>query len=419
MEIFLRKPITVPLDKLYPDPNNPRLAISDPPGYEDVDALFDEDTRKEIFQNLGDGAFDVTGLVEAIVGQGWMPIDNIIVWHHPNDGDHYVVVEGNRRRLALERIRTDELEKARKKLQRMKGGKSSYPKKEVAEAEKNVAQLERIVADTKVLQVIPIDADTIEELERKLPRVLAVRHITGAKGWGNHAEDQWLLSRFRQLFEDYYGDDEDLWWDPDFVKQVADEASLTPVKTKKQLKSVSWFNHFCREWEDELPEGEVFKSSDYYLFENIAGKPWVRSQLNIGEDDMAIPEDGETVLFKWVFQHPRGKTADDNQNVFYRHENIVKWDAMKRYDDANGTNFAARFDVEDPDSAPTFAEVEVDWLAHKARRKPQAVLDDVLRKLSELAAVKLADEGDVLRAQLVRLRDQASKYIKMIDAADK
>jgi hypothetical protein len=418
MEIYLRKQISVPLDKLYPDPNNPRLAIADPPGYEDVDALFDDDIRKQIFQDLGGGTFDVDGLVEAIIGQGWMPIDNIIVWHHPDDGDRYVVVEGNRRRLALERIHTEEMEKARKKLARMQGKRSSYSKKDIADQETLVARLERIVADTELLPVLPIDADSIEDLERKLPRVLAVRHITGAKGWDSWAKDQWLLGRYKQLFADRQGEDVDLAWDAGLIQRVADEASLTAVKTRKQLKSANWFSHFRREWEDDLPDGEEFRDTDYYLFEIIAGKPWIRQQLGIGEDSLTIPEDGENVLFKWVFQHPRTKTGDSNPNVFYRHENIREWERMKRYDDQHGTSFAARFDVENPDDVPTFAEVEADWLAHKARRKPQAVLDELLRRLNDLAAETLANEGRVLRVQLEQLRDQADTFIKMIDAAE-
>jgi len=71
---------------------------------------------------------------------------------------------------------------------------------------------------------------------------------------------------------------------------------------------------------------------------------------------------------------------------------------MKQYDDQNSTSFAARFDPEDPDDAPTMHEVEAEWLMHKARRKPHAVLDDLLRRLGDLTADTLATEGRVLRS---------------------
>src|SRR5688572_888239 len=98
MEKYLRKSIDVPFEDLYPDPNNPRLAIDDTPGYHDGSALFDSTLRDDIMTVLGEAAYETDDLVQAIIGQGWMPIDNIITWDHPTDGtDRHVVVEGNRR----------------------------------------------------------------------------------------------------------------------------------------------------------------------------------------------------------------------------------------------------------------------------------------------------------------------------------
>ena len=213
---------------------------------------------------------------------------------------------------------------------------------------------------------------TVEELEHKLPRVLAVRHITGAKVWGNYAEDIWLLNRFHQLFEDKHGKAA-AFWDPEVIQRVGDEASLSEVKAKRQLKAASWFSHFRAEWEDNLPDGEEFKRTDYYLFENISRKPSVRQRLSVDDNALNLPAETEKVLFQWVFSQPRPGTADDNPNVFYRHENVLLWDQMKRYDDDNGTAFASRFDVENPDDAPTMHEVEAEWLMHKARSKPHAL----------------------------------------------
>lgn len=418
MESYLRKPERVSLDDLYPDPNNPRLGLDDAPGYQDPAALFDEEVRKRIFEDLGQDAYDVNSLVEAVIAQGWMPIDNIIVWQHPTVSGRYIIVEGNRRRLTLERIRTVELEKAKKKLARMRAKASAYPKADIEEQESLVAHLEQIVADTATLEVVPINATTVDELEHRLPRVLAVRHITGAKTWGNFAEDLWLLNRFDQLFQDTHGADTPLFWDASVIGQVADEASLGHTVAKRKLKAAKWYSHFRAEWEDELPDDEEFEASDYYLFENISRKPWVRQQFNIGEDDLVMPPETERTLFNWVFRLPRGKTAADNRNVFYRHENVLLWDQMKRYDDEHGSDFAGRFQVDNPEDAPTMAVVEAEWRMHKVRRKPHAVLDELLRRLAELSAETLTSEGRVLRAQLKKVGELADKYVKMIDAAE-
>lgn len=417
MEKYLRKAIDVPLEQLFPDPNNPRLALPDAPGYEDPSALFDEALRKKIIEEIGQVAYGVDELAAAIVGQGWMPIDNMLVWEHPDRPGKYVVVEGNRRRIALEHLRTTELDKARKRLDRMQKKPTAYAKSDLDEAKLNLKQLEQLVTDTSTLRVMPVDANTADELAHKLPRVLAVRHITGARDWGNYAQDLWLLARYEQLFADVHGAGAGLFWDNKIIHQVAGEASLGETTTKRQLKAAKWFSHFRAEWEDELPEGELFGKTDYYLFENISKKPWIRTQLGIGEDSMYIPEGGEKALFKWIFKEPRGKNADSNPNVFYRHENVLLWDQIKRYDETHGTSFASRFDVENPDEAPRMHEVEAEYMMHKASKKPHAILDDLLRRLTELSAEQLASEGQFLQKQLEEVRKLCDKFLKMIKAA--
>jgi hypothetical protein len=418
MEKYIRGPVQVPLPACYPDPNNPRLALPDAPGYADHKALFDETLSKTILEELGNEAYGIADLAEAIAGQGWMPIDNMLGWQHPDDPERWVIVEGNRRLVTLNRLRTNDLPKARKKLARMEAKASSYPKSEIEEYRAQVRRLEQVVEDTEILSIVPVDASTPQELEHKLPRVLAVRHITGAKEWGNYAEDIWLLNRYEHLFADTYGGDADLAWNSAILKRVAHEASLGETTTRRQLRAAKWFSHFRAEWEDELPEGESFGKTDYYLFENISKKPWIRQKLGISEDAMAIPEQGEAALFTWVFKEPRTKKAETNPNIFYRHENILVWDQMKRYDDQQGTSFASRFDVENPHEAPIMHEVEAEYLMHKATKKPHAVLDDLLRRLNEFSASQLTSEGHFLRPQLEQVRDVAAKFIKMIDASE-
>jgi len=418
MDIFLYpEKQDVSLDQLWPDPNNPRLAIEDAPGYADPAKLFDEETRARIFEELGEQAYNIDDLVAAIVGQGWMPIDNIIIWQHPEDGERRIVVEGNRRRLALERIRSEVLPKEKRKLERMEAKASTFPKGQIEAQQQLVARLERIVSDTALLPVVRIAADSVEELERKLPRILAVRHITGTKEWGNYAEDLWLLHRYQQVFEDKHGGT-GLFWDEEIIGRVADEATLGATKAKRQLKAANWFSHFRAEWEDQLPEGAEFQKGDYYLFEQISRKPWLRQQFGIDDSSMILSEQAETALFEWDFKLPRGKTADENQNKFFRHENITLWDQMHHYDQENGTSFALRYDVENPEEAPPMRELEAAYLTHKAQRKPHAVIDELLQRLSDLTAEQLATEGQIFRVQLERLRDEATTFLKMIDAAE-
>jgi hypothetical protein len=418
MEKFVGAPKSMQFEKIFLDPNNPRLGDPDPIGYEDSKKLLDPKRQPALEESLTK-LYNVDLLVAAITGQGWMPIDNIVVWSPPDRSDACIVVEGNTRILALRRIRGPILERERKKLARLEAGAPKrYSEADVKQQRELVARLEQIVEDTKGLQVVPLAAKTVAELEHKLPRVLAVRHIQGAKPWGNFAEDVWLNRRYQHLFEEKHGETADPFWDPEIIQHVADEASLrTPAEAKRQLVATSAFGHFRAEYEDKLPEDEAFEPTDYYLFENIVKKPFLRDQFGLGADDRHLSEEGEEVLFEWVFKKARGRTAEKNQNVFYRHENVLVWDQMKRYDDTNNTNFASRFDVSDPENVPLFREVEAEWMAHKAQTKPQAVIDELLRRLRDLRVESLVNQGDFLRIQLKELRDQAAKYLKMIDAA--
>src|SRR5207248_2776034 len=96
---------------------------------------------------------------------------------------------------------------------------------------------------------------------------------------------------------------------------------------------------FRAEWEEELPEGEDFEKRDYYLFEQISRKPWVRQQLGVDDQAFRLSSKAEATLFEWVFKQtrPRPLNADTNPNKFFRHENITLWDQMAKYDQENGT----------------------------------------------------------------------------------
>src|SRR5262245_46658734 len=100
MESFLKKSIEVAFDSLYLDPNNPRLARDDKPGYDDPEQLFDDQLQKEIEAEI-ERVYQVDDLMEAILAQGWMPIDNVVVWTYPTSQDRHVVLEGNTRTVSL------------------------------------------------------------------------------------------------------------------------------------------------------------------------------------------------------------------------------------------------------------------------------------------------------------------------------
>jgi hypothetical protein len=411
MESFLRKPIQVPFASLFLDPNNPRLAREDHPGYDHPARLFEPGLQKEL-ERVVRNEHDVDALLTAIVTQGWMPIDAMVVWKYPRDGAKYIVMEGNRRTVALRDLRNAVLPREIKKLESMKR-RGATPKHELEAQENYVKTIRRVVADTDELTVVPLDAANTDELSKKLPRVLAVRHIQGARGWGNYAEDLWLLDRYTTLFKETHKGKE-LTWDKSLISRVAHEASLTDVKTKRQLQSAAAFSHFRSEYADRLPGEDDFAPTDYYLFENIVKRPWLREQFGLSQD--AFHLDREAVLFAWVFAKPRGRNADENPNVFYRHENVLLWDQIHKYDTDNMTDFASRFDIEDPDGAPKMREVEAAYLTHKARSAPTEVLEQLLRQIGGLTQETLISQADFLQPKLESAIERCQQCVAMIDA---
>src|SRR5262249_23725588 len=152
--------------------------------------------------------------------------------------------------------------KAQQKLEKMKNGGSRYSRQDVTDQEEMVDRLDRLAKDTNPLPVLEVAAETPADLDRTLNRILAVRHITGPREWGNYAEHIWLLRRYEDLFERGFPGQKPR-WEGSVVKQVAEEASLSATMTKRHLRAASAFSRFRRDFEDELPENEGFADSDY------------------------------------------------------------------------------------------------------------------------------------------------------------
>lgn len=412
---LLKTAIQVPFNSLYPDPNNPRLAPEDRPGYNDPAKLFSDEIREEFTQRLIKDAHQLSDLIEAIQGQGWLPIDSILVWEHPAAPGKYCVVEGNRRRTALDAMRKTTLPALQNKVERMRKKPQAYPTSEIQDAEEALSKVMQIIADTDKIQVVPVNATTPDELEQVLHRVLPVRHIIGAKDWGNYAQDLWLLKRFESLFEEKHGSTAKLFWDEALSKQVAHEASLGLTVAKRKLRAAKWFAHFKAEFEDQLPTGEDFREEDHFLFESIAKKPWVRSQFQIGDDSLSIPELGEKAIFEWVFKEPRkgNRDATQNPNKFHAHRNINEWADMKQYDDSNGTSFAARYNVEEPEGAPKFDVLLAEFSNRKLERGATDILAELIQRLQQLKAEELSSDKVVLPGLLEKIRELSDKFLNM------
>jgi hypothetical protein len=411
MENDLKKPKEVKFDHLYLDPNNPRIAPESPPGYDDPDRIFESVLQEELVKKVQE-VYNVADLEASIVAHGWVPIDAILVWEHPDATDHYIVVEGNTRTVALKNIR-ERLEREKAKLDRIERSKSGYAEEHKEEQRQLVSRLQQIVDDTKEVQVFPVNASDSLALEEKLPRLLGVRHISHAQQWTPYALNLYILSLYRQVYQTKYGPDEPLRIEAELAKQVGDKVSLGETKTRRNIQAANAFSHFKLRYIDRLPDGEGFTDSDQYFFEQILQNKYPQDQFGFG-DDLKLSDEMEEVLFQWVFSKPRN--GDDNENILRKAEDIRLWARVKRYDDEKGTSYHTLIDVEQPEKARRMAEIEADYLTHKARISPLDNLAALIDALKEVKADAILYQASHLKPMIDEIVMVATKYKKMIEA---
>jgi len=413
MRSDLGKPIPVPFDRIALDPNNPRVAPEERPGYDKADAIFSPDVQQALNQRVED-VYDVPQLEHAIVTQGWTPIDAILVWEHHRKKGHFVVVEGNTRTVVLRRIRA-RVAKERDKLKRMESKAKQYAKKEIDAQRRLVADLEQIITDTNELQVVPVLATSPAELEKKLPRLLGVRHVTSAMHWKPYATNLYMLSLYEKLFEEHYPG-EMLALKPELIEIVGNLVSTNPTKTRRNIQAASAFSHLKARYEDQLSEGDEFGPDDQYFLENILQNKHAQEQFQFGKEELHLPPEMEEVLFQWAFKYPRSD-ADDSKNVLRKAEDIRLWAKMKRYDDTHGTTFASRLDVEKPEDAVPMGTVELEFLERQRATTPLDTMRSLVEKLEDIKAQSLHSQASHLRPLLARIIAQSQTFIDMIDGA--
>jgi hypothetical protein len=411
-ESDLLKVITIPFGKIFLDPNNPRIARGEQPGYDDPAAIFDEGVQERLEKAVGE-AYNVSELQDRIVTLGWLPIDRIIVWQHPGNRGHYIVVEGNTRTTVLRRLRR-EIDTMRRKLERMRGRPDALAE-DVRAQERNVQQVERIIADTDELHVLTIQADTPAELESKLLHIHSVRHITPTKPWSPYGRNWFILNRYIKLHKEKYGPDADLELDDVLIRALSDVAALKPSDTRRRIQAALMFTRFKQRFEEQLPPNERFDDDDQYFFDNILQYPFTRDEFGLDKDSLKMSPEMEEVLFKWAFSKPR-PSDDENKNILRTAEDIRLWNRVKRYDADNGTtDFHTRLDVDDPDNAIPIEKVEALYGSHKAQVGAVDNLTSILAEFTKLDRDRLLSQATTLKPMLKQVVAKGNEHLAELD----
>src|SRR5450631_1719646 len=162
------KSIQVPLQKLLLDPNNPRFLEDHSDRVEEKD-FADSGVQGETAKRMEKEAFRLDELKKSIETNGWQPVDMIFVRRLEALPGHYVVLEGNRRIMALRGLKEDG---------KLKGALAA-------------------VDPLDVLEVV--GTGDIDESRAQITYLLGVRHHGSLKTWGPFAQAHNLYERYLQL----------------------------------------------------------------------------------------------------------------------------------------------------------------------------------------------------------------------------
>lgn len=413
---YVKKTVDVPFADIYLDPNNPRIAPEEPPGYDNPKAIIDPEVQSQLEVTVQQ-VYQVDDLMGAILTEGWLPLDPIIVWELPSAKGKYVVLEGNTRTTVLQKLR-NRLEAERNKLEKAEKAKRGHTLESLQALRDLITHLEKIKKDTTYIHALEVNAKTPEELEEILPHLHSVRHINHAKQWSPYATNLYMLEEYRKLHRRKFPGKPLTTLDDDLVKEVAAMMSLSAIKTRRNLQSASAFSNFKLRFMDQLPTAEdKFTDRDQYFFEHIAQSPFLRDQFGLGMNDLQLDPEKEASLFKLAFSKTR-KGSGPNPNVLRIADDLKLWSKIKEYDDDHGTGFHRRLNLEKPEESVPMLKIEADYLNHQTQARPIDAVTDMLEAIKKLKGEDLIANGTTLTPMLQELIRVCNQYLRMIKAAE-
>jgi hypothetical protein len=412
----LLSPVRVPFDRLFLDPNNPRLGLAEKPGYGDPSSLFDERVQIQLEMRMRRTYKSIKELVNSILNMGWVPVDAMLAWEPPNAPGHFVVVEGNARTTALRMIRREH----NRELGRLAKVRSSsvLAATMLKEQEERTALYEKVLSQTRELEILPVAAPSATELARALPRLLGVRHISHAQQWKPHATNVYAYSLYRQLFEESHPG-ERFRLEDSLIRQTAATAGLNIFKVKRAIQAVVAFQRFRSGFEDRLGEGERFQDQDQSYFLHLFEPGYPRDQFGLEENGLYMEREMEEVLFLWAFSRPRGiEDGQENKNIFRSPDDVRTWGRIARYDDVHKTHFSRRLNVNRPEAARSVADMELDFNTHRTGRTPLETVLSLVERLKGLEVEALVAHKDEIRPAIEKMLTLGRDYLAMIEAIE-
>lgn len=197
--------IKVKYEHLVLDPNNPRFTTRQEDRIGEEHYLEQDlagTTLSKLFPEKKD-RYKIKELENSIKQNGWLPVDFIFVRKLKKDDQRYVVLEGNRRVVAIRKIMNDKNSPALIK-----------------------AKLQSI----EVMEVL--DSGSDKDLQRKVTYLLGVRHHGSLERWTPFAQAHNILNRY---FEVAGQSPKTFNWEPTVGQKIAATLSIQIKEVKDRL----------------------------------------------------------------------------------------------------------------------------------------------------------------------------------------
>jgi hypothetical protein len=345
----LLSPISVSLDQLLLDPNNPRFSElgeilnSIPEG-----RFADEKVQANTYEKMRDPMFDVAELRDTIKAIGFLPMDRVVVreWKVKTEPKKYVVIEGNRRITALKWL-----------VSLHDIGKETFSEDRLL----NYTTLECLLLNDLLA---PASATLI------LP---GLRHVSGIKEWGPYQKAK-AVHALR-----------------DSGMSPQEAAQSLGLSTRAANSAYRCFVALEQMVADE-EYGEFAEPRMYSYFEEVFKRPVVRNWLNWSDEkEMFCNQERTAEFYSWMLPHgedgAEGPKLPEAKSVRELAEILEDDSALNVLRSPEGTlaRALARYQVDHPE----------DWypkvLAAEAALK--SLTPDMLRKMDPATVNSLKELG--------------------------
>ena len=354
--------ITVSLNNILLDPNNPRFAEVDSNfGLISEKRFAEESIQRNALEKLKK-YFDVDVLKNTMLSVGFLPIDRIVVKKWKLDDTKYVVIEGNRRIASL---------------------KSIIDMHDVGIINLSPEDIENYT----MLKVLLLDQGDEDITDILIP---GLRHVSGIKDWGPYQKAR-LIYQLRA--EKSYS-----------AKDAAESLGLSIQITNRLYRSYCAF----LQMQNNEEYGEFARANLFSYFEEIMKKTSIRNWLEWNDENLEFKNiDNFEELLGWIVG-----SAEDDADKKIRTALDIRELAKIIEADMDIFNF---FRSKEGTLATALAKIEI----YHPSKTWEDSLNDALKTLNDISAVVLENISADQKKLILNLQTEIENVLKRIEKLKK